>query len=67
MFLHSSKSIRSKILTASIEADQHYRRYRHTRGGGMNNYEDDSGDGTQITTIDDTQKPVFNNRGHYGE
>jgi UDP-N-acetyl-D-mannosaminuronic acid dehydrogenase len=67
MFLHSSKSIRSKILTAAMEADQHYRRYRHTRGGGMNNYEDDSGDGTQITTIDDTQKPVFNNRGHYGE
>jgi UDP-N-acetyl-D-mannosaminuronic acid dehydrogenase len=67
MFLHSSKSIRSKILTAAMEADLDYRSYRHTRGGGMNNYEDDSGDGTQITTIDDTQKPVFNNRGHYGE
>ena len=64
MFLHSSKSIRSKILTASMEVDQHYRRYRQTRGGGMNNYEDNSGDRTQITTIDDTQKPVFNNRGH---
>jgi UDP-N-acetyl-D-mannosaminuronate dehydrogenase len=64
MFLHSSKSIRSKILTASMEVDQHYRRYRQTRGGGMNNYEDNSSDRTQITTIDDTQKPVFNNRGH---
>ena len=64
MFLHSSKSIRSKILTAAMEVDQHYRRYRQTRGGGMNNYEDNSGDRTQITTIDDTQKPVFNNRGH---
>ena len=30
----------------------------------MNNYEDNSGDRTQITTIDDSQKPVFNNRGH---
>ena len=64
MFLHSSKSIRSKILTAAMEVDQHYRRYRQTRGGGMNNYEDNSGDRTQITTIDDSQKPVFNNRGH---
>ena len=64
MFLHSSKSIRSKILTAAMEVDQHYRRYRQTRGGGMNNYEDNSGDRTQITAIDDTQKPVFNNRGH---
>jgi len=64
MFLHSSKSIRSKILTAAMEVDRHYRRYRETRGGGMNNYEDNSGDRTQITTTGDTQKPVFNNRGH---
>ncbi|PWU81562.1 MAG: hypothetical protein DLM72_06435 [Candidatus Nitrosopolaris wilkensis] len=64
MFLHSSKSIRSKILTAAMEVDRHYRRYRQTRGGGMNNYEANSGDRTQITTTGDTQKPVFNNRGH---
>jgi UDP-N-acetyl-D-mannosaminuronate dehydrogenase len=37
MFLHSSKSIRSKILTASMEVDEHYRRYRQTRGGNNNN------------------------------
>src|SRR6266487_123159 len=51
MFLHSSKSIRSKILLAAMEVDQHYRRYRQTRGGGMNNYEHNSGGHTQITTI----------------
>jgi UDP-N-acetyl-D-mannosaminuronic acid dehydrogenase len=37
MFLESlssrSKSIRSKILTAAMEADQNYRRYRQIRGG----------------------------------
>jgi UDP-N-acetyl-D-mannosaminuronic acid dehydrogenase len=37
MFLQSSssrsKSIRSKILTAAMEADQNYRRYRQIRGG----------------------------------
>jgi len=37
MFLHSSSSPsiskRSKILTAAMEVDQHYRRYRQTRGG----------------------------------
>ena len=37
MFLHSSSSQsmskRSKILTAAMEVDQHYRRYRQTRGG----------------------------------
>jgi UDP-N-acetyl-D-mannosaminuronate dehydrogenase len=44
MFLHSSKSIRSKILTASMEVDQHYRRYRQTRGGNNNN----CGNSTQL-------------------
>ena len=34
MFLHSSKSIKSKILQAAIEVDQDYRRYREARGGG---------------------------------
>ena len=31
MFLQSSKSIKSKILTAAVEVDQDYRRYRQTR------------------------------------
>jgi UDP-N-acetyl-D-mannosaminuronate dehydrogenase len=31
MFLHSSKSIKSKILQAAIEVDQDYRRYREAR------------------------------------
>jgi hypothetical protein len=31
--LHSSKSIKSKILQAAIEVDQDYRRYREARGG----------------------------------
>jgi UDP-N-acetyl-D-mannosaminuronate dehydrogenase len=31
MFLQSSKSIKSKILTAAIEVDQDYRRYRQLR------------------------------------
>jgi UDP-N-acetyl-D-mannosaminuronate dehydrogenase len=31
MFLHSSKSIRSKILTAAMEVDKDYRGYRQTR------------------------------------
>lgn len=31
MFLHSSKSIKSKILQAAIEVDQDYRRYREVR------------------------------------
>jgi UDP-N-acetyl-D-mannosaminuronic acid dehydrogenase len=44
MFLHSSKSIRSKILTAAMEADQHYRRYRQTRGGNNSN----CGNSTQL-------------------
>jgi UDP-N-acetyl-D-mannosaminuronic acid dehydrogenase len=32
MFLQSSKSIKSKILTAAVEVDQDYRRYRQVRG-----------------------------------
>jgi len=32
MFLQSSKSIKSKILTAAVEVDQDYRRYRQGRG-----------------------------------
>ena len=31
MFLQSSKSIKSKILEAAMEADQDYRQYRQTR------------------------------------
>jgi hypothetical protein len=31
MFLHSSKTIKSKILTAAVEVDQDYRRYRQAR------------------------------------
>jgi UDP-N-acetyl-D-mannosaminuronic acid dehydrogenase len=32
MFLQSSKSIRSKIVSAAIEVDQEYRTYRQTKG-----------------------------------
>jgi nucleotide sugar dehydrogenase len=32
MFLQSSKSIRSKIVSAAIEVDHDYRTYRHTKG-----------------------------------
>ncbi|HZE77662.1 MAG TPA: NAD(P)-binding domain-containing protein [Nitrososphaeraceae archaeon] len=35
MFIQSSKSIKSKILTAAIEVDQDYRRYRTARGGNI--------------------------------
>ena len=34
MFIQSSRSIKSKILTAAIEVDQDYRRYRQARGSG---------------------------------
>lgn len=45
MFIQSSKSIKSKILTAAIEVDQDYRRYRTARGGNTS-----SGlDGTTIS------------------
>jgi UDP-N-acetyl-D-mannosaminuronic acid dehydrogenase len=37
MFIQSSKSIKSKILTAAIEVDQDYRRYRTARGGNITN------------------------------
>ncbi len=70
MFLHSSSSPsiskRSKILTAAMEVDQHYRKYRQSRCVG-NNDSEDSSSGTQITTIDDIQNPGFNNRGQYCE
>ena len=63
MFLHSSSSRsmskKSKILTAAMEVDQHYRRYRQSRCVGNCDYEDSSR-GTQITTIDDIQNPGLN-------
>jgi len=31
MFLQSSRSIKSKILTAAVEVDQYYRRYRRCK------------------------------------
>jgi UDP-N-acetyl-D-mannosaminuronic acid dehydrogenase len=33
MFLNSSRSIKSKIIEAAIQADLEYRRYRETRAG----------------------------------
>ena len=45
MFIQSSKSIKSKILTAAIEVDQDYRRYRTARGGNINS----SLDGTTVS------------------
>ena len=48
MFLHSSssssKSKRSKILTAAMEVDQQYRRYRQTRGGNSAQIREEEGD-----------------------
>jgi UDP-N-acetyl-D-mannosaminuronate dehydrogenase len=55
MFLQSSKSIRSKILTTAMEVDEHYRRSR--RGRRVVNNDDTNGSvDAQITTIQDTQK-----------
>jgi UDP-N-acetyl-D-mannosaminuronic acid dehydrogenase len=55
MFLQSSKSIRSKILTTAMEVDEHYRRSR--RGRRVVNNEDTNGSvDAQITTIEDIQK-----------
>jgi hypothetical protein len=55
MFLQSSKSIRSKILTTAMEVDEHYRRSR--RGRRIINNDDTNGNvDAQITTIEDTQK-----------
>ncbi|MGC2681204.1 MAG: hypothetical protein WA323_04990, partial [Candidatus Nitrosopolaris sp.] len=58
MFLQSSKSIRSKILTSAMEVDEHYRRSRRNRRVA-NNDDTNSRIGTQITTIEDTQKAGF--------
>jgi UDP-N-acetyl-D-mannosaminuronic acid dehydrogenase len=67
MFLHSSSSQsmskRSKILTAAMEVDQHYRRYIQSRCVGNNDYEGSNDSRTQLTTIDNIQNPDFNNRG----
>jgi hypothetical protein len=55
MFLQSSKSIRSQILTTGMEVDEHYRRSR--RGRRIVNNDDTNGSvDAQITTIEDTQK-----------
>ena len=55
MFLRSSKSIRSKILTTAMEVDEHYRRSR--RGRRVVNSDDTNrGVDAQITTIEDIQK-----------
>ena len=40
MFLHSSKSIKSKILQAAIEVDQDYRRYREVERNKRNRESD---------------------------
>ncbi|HET7148097.1 MAG TPA: hypothetical protein VFI73_06300, partial [Candidatus Nitrosopolaris sp.] len=66
MFLHSSKSMNSKILAAAMEVDQDYRGYRQARGG-INNHDDNSGGCTRITTVDNTQKTNLYNRGRYCE
>jgi UDP-N-acetyl-D-mannosaminuronic acid dehydrogenase len=55
MFLQSSKSIRSKILTTAMEVDEHYRRSRRGRRVVRNDDTNGSVD-AQITTIEDTQK-----------
>jgi UDP-N-acetyl-D-mannosaminuronic acid dehydrogenase len=55
MFLQSSKSIRSKILTSAMEVDEHYRRSRRSRS--INNNDDtNSSNDSQITAIEETQK-----------
>jgi UDP-N-acetyl-D-mannosaminuronic acid dehydrogenase len=58
MFLQSSKSIRSKILTSAMEVDEHYRRSRRSRRV-TNNDDTNNINGTQLTTIEDTQKAGF--------
>jgi UDP-N-acetyl-D-mannosaminuronic acid dehydrogenase len=56
MFLQSSKSIRSKILTTAMEVDEHYRRSRRGRRVVNNNADTNDSVDAQITTIEDTQK-----------
>jgi UDP-N-acetyl-D-mannosaminuronic acid dehydrogenase len=55
MFLQSSKSIRSKILTTAMEVDEHYRRSRQGRRVVSNDDTNISVD-AQITTLEDSQK-----------
>jgi len=55
MFLQSSKSIRSKILTTAMQVDEHYRRSRRGRSVVNNDATNGSVD-AQITAIGDTQK-----------
>ena len=55
MFLQSSKSIRSKILTTAMEVDEHYRRSRRGRRI-LNNDDTNLSVDAQITTIEDIQK-----------
>jgi UDP-N-acetyl-D-mannosaminuronate dehydrogenase len=55
MFMQSSKSIRSKILTTAMEVDEHYRRSRRGRRIANNDRTNRSVD-AQITTIEDIQK-----------
>jgi UDP-N-acetyl-D-mannosaminuronate dehydrogenase len=55
MFLQSSKSIRSKILTTAMEVDEHYRRSRRGRRR-VNNDDTNRSVDAQITTIEDIQK-----------
>jgi UDP-N-acetyl-D-mannosaminuronic acid dehydrogenase len=56
MFLQSSKSIRSKILTTAMEVDEHYRRSRQGRHVVSNDDTNNSVD-AQIKTIEDSRKP----------
>jgi len=69
MFLHSSssssKSKRSKILTAAMEVDQQYRRYRQTRGGNCAQIREEEGDEllssptsslSPINSVEDTEE-----------
>jgi len=55
MFLQSSKSTRSKILTTAMEVDEHYRRSRRGRRI-LNNDDTNLSVDAQITTIEDIQK-----------
>jgi UDP-N-acetyl-D-mannosaminuronate dehydrogenase len=59
MFLQSSKSIRSKILTTAMEVDEHYRRSRLGRRVVNNNDDTNDSVDAQITTIEDTQKAAI--------
>ena len=66
MFLQSSssKSVRSKILTAEMEVDQDYQRHRQSRGSTSSRFEDkantNEGKNPSLSFSNSTQQSSFN-------